>query len=213
MVRELFASQMEALKMDVGVLGSYCENILELASQSLNDNSSLLAGEIKILDERIENKGREIENNCLTLLIKQQPVASDLRLISASLKIIHDCKRIGDQAVNISELFAGLTHKPEQGLPCLRQMALGTKNLVQDSMEAFNKWDIDLARSARHKDDAIDQLFADSKQELLKLIRSGTDNGEAVLSYLLIAKYFEKISDHAVHIAVWVMFAVTGERE
>ena len=213
MVRELFLSQLEHLRQDVSVLGGYCENILEITCQQLNGQENLLASEIRLIDQRIEAKGLEIENNCLSLLVKQQPVARDLRQISAALKIVHDCKRIGDQAVNVSELYASLRSHPAQGLDFLREMARGTRDLVEDSMEAFSKGDLQLARLASSKDDAIDELFANSKQALLDLIRSRKDDGEAVLNYLLIAKYFEKISDHAVHIADWVVFAITGERE
>jgi phosphate transport system protein len=215
MVRNLFDEQLQTLKRSVISLGLLCENSLELIAAFLNGNSQVEIPEIRLLYQKIENKGNEIENNCFNLLIRQQPVASDLRQISASLKIVHDCKRIGDQLVDIADLFQQLAVTPDghPSMASLRQMARASKNLVGDCMEAYADNDLDLARSANIKDDEVDELFATVKKELaLELSKAQPSLADGLLNLLMVAKYFEKISDHAVHIAKWVMYAITGQK-
>lgn len=213
MMRDAFTAELAALSKDVEVLGSLCENSLELLVQALSGNTKILAEEIRLLYKRIEDKEHEIENTCLTMLIKQQPVATDLRRISAALKIVHDCKRIGDQAANIGEIFAESYYTETEALESLRKMAQGTRNMFVDSMESFIKGDANLASMADAKDDQIDKLFILVKRDLLQMISNNIDNGEQALDYLLIAKYFEKMSDHAVHIAHWALYDLTGVRQ
>lgn len=216
MVRNLFAEQLQALKRSVLSLGLLCENSLELVAAFLNGYNTIEVPEIRLLYQKIEAKGNEIENTCFNLLIRQQPVASDLRQISASLKIVHDCKRIGDQLVDIADIL----HLPEQTAAThncveqLKKMARASKDLVGDSMEAYADNDLELAQAANVKDDEVDALFAAIKNDLAReLGKAQPAQADDLLNLLMVAKYFEKISDHAVHIAKWVMYAITGQRE
>ena len=216
MVRNLFAEQLQALKRSVLSLGLLCENSLELVAAFLNGYNTIEVPEIRLLYQKIEAKGNEIENTCFNLLIRQQPVASDLRQISASLKIVHDCKRIGDQLVDIADIL----HLPEQTAAThncveqLKNMARASKDLVGDSMEAYADNDLELAQAANVKDDEVDALFAAIKNDLAReLGKAQPAQADDLLNLLMVAKYFEKISDHAVHIAKWVMYAITGQRE
>ena len=216
MVRNLFAEQLQALKRSVLSLGLLCENSLELVAAFLNGYNTIEVPEIRLLYQKIEAKGNEIENTCFNLLIRQQPVASDLRQISASLKIVHDCKRIGDQLVDIADIL----HLPEQTAAThncveqLKKMARASKDLVGDSMEAYADNDLELAQAANVKDDEVDALFAAIKNDLAReLGKAQPAQADDLLNLLMVAKYFEKISDHAVQIAKWVMYAITGQRE
>lgn len=216
MVRNLFAEQLQGLKRSVLALGLLCENSLELVAAFLNGYSTIEVSEIRLLYQKIEAKGNEIENTCFNLLIRQQPVASDLRQISTSLKIVHDCKRIGDQLVDIADIL----QLPEQTTAIhnceekLKRMARASKDLVGDSMEAYADNDLELAQAANVKDDAVDALFATIKKDLaLEIGKAQPNQADDLLNLLMVAKYFEKISDHAVHIAKWVTYAITGQRE
>ena len=216
MVRNLFDEQLQALKRSVISLGLLCENSLELIAAFLNGSNQVELPEIRLLYQRIETRGNEIENSCFSLVVRQQPVASDLRQISASLKIVHDCKRIGDQLVDIADLCQHLELVPDEhaSMACLRQMARASKNLVGDSMEAYADNDLELASGANSKDDEVDALFATVKKDLAReLSTAQPPQADGLLNLLMVAKYFEKISDHAVHIAKWVMYAITGQRE
>ena len=206
MVRSRFAAQMELLNTELIVMGTLCENALEHVMQALQEDNDALNREIVILGKRTEEKEREVENICINLLLKQQPVASDLRQISAALKMITDLSRIGEQAGNIAEILG----KAEFGRDYDTTAA---KKMVSTSLDAFVKGDLRLAQQVERDDDVVDELFSKAKKELIQVIRSTQDSGEQAIDYLMIAKYFEKIGDHAVNISQWVLFMITGAHE
>ena len=205
MVRSRFAAQMELLNTELIVMGTLCENALEHVMQALQEDNDALNREIIILGKRTEEKEREVENICINLLLKQQPVASDLRQISAALKMITDLSRIGEQAGNIAEILGKAEFGRDYDTTLLQQMATAAN--------AFVKGDLRLAQQVECDDDVVDELFSRAKKELIQVIRSTQDSGEQAIDYLMIAKYFEKIGDHAVNISQWVLFMITGAHE
>jgi phosphate transport system protein len=165
-------------------------------------------------DVEIDRQEKEIESLCMKLLLQQQPVASDLRLISAALKMITDMERIGDHASDISEmtiLMAGTQYivNPQQ----IQGMAKETTDMVIKSIDAFVNRDIELAKKVIEQDDLVDDLFMQVKQELILLINQSAKNGEQAADILMVAKYFERIGDHATNIAEWVIYSITGSHE
>ena len=153
---------------------------------------------------------RDIESRCLKLLLQQQPVAKDLRVISAALKMITDIERIGDQAEDITEILPYLSgRKLPDNIP-VKEMAGGVIRMVTDSVDAYVKQDIDMAKSVINRDDVIDRYFASIKLNLIDLLKKDTDSGEFAIDLLMIGKYLERIGDHATNIAEWVIFSVTG---
>ena len=163
------------------------------------------------VDAEIDQKEREIEQLCIKLLLKQQPVARDLRVISAALKMISDMERIGDQAADISEITKYIEKNENQSKVHIADMAKATGKMVTDSIDSFVKKDLPLAYSVMRYDDVVDDLFSAVRQELIGLIAEDSRNGELCIDLLMIAKYFERIGDHAVNIAEWVEFSLTGK--
>ena len=146
-------------------------------------------------------------------MLKQQPVASDLRQISSALKIVTDMRRIGEVAGNIAEILSQDTLRMDYDTSILKQMAAVTKKMVSNTLDAFVKNDIRTAQQVERDDDQVDELFAQAKRELIQIIRNSQDSGEQAIDYLMIAKYFEKVGDHAVNISQWVLFMITGTLE
>ena len=162
-------------------------------------------------DLEVDQKEQEIENLCLKLLLQQQPVARDLRLISAALKMITDMERIGDQAADISEIAIFLSEEPYvTKLVKIPQMAEETVKMVTGSIDAFVKKDLSMAQAVVDADDIVDDLFLQVKSDLINLIHQNAENGSQALDLLMVAKYLERIGDHAVNIAEWVIFSITG---
>ena len=169
--------------------------------------------ELRKKDAAIDEKEREIESRCLKLLLQQQPVASDLRQVSAALKMITDMERIGDQASDIAEIVQ-TTHLKAPGENIrLKDMAQITQRMVSKSVDAYVKQDLGIARQVIREDDLVDHLFEEVKNELVCALKDGTSSGEQSLDYLMIAKYYERIGDHATNIAEWVEFSITGQHE
>ena len=213
MVRNRYQDQLDILNKELLLMGSLCETALDFIIQALHGNTTTLSEEIVVLSKRVEDKERGLENLCIQLLLKQQPVAGDLRKISAGLKNVTDLKRIGEQAGNIANILATQTFSNENDVKLLFDMATATKQMVSESMEAFSKSREELAKDARAHDDKVDDLFHETKRSLIASIRKGEDDGEEALNCLMVAKYFEKISDHAVNISGWVLFSLTGVHE
>ena len=159
----------------------------------------------------IDQKERDIESMCLKLLLQQQPVASDLRQISAALKMITDMKRIGDQAEDIAEIVCFLGGRNSQNDDLMHEMAQATIRMVTQSVQAFVKQDTILASKVIADDDIVDSFFLKVRSQLILKIGQEPSDGEYALDLLMIAKYFERIGDHAVNIAEWVIFSITGE--
>lgn len=212
MVRSRFMAQMEQLNTELIVMGTLCENALEKVANALENPTDEVSRDIIILSKKTEEKERELENICINLLLKQQPVASDLRQISSALKMVTDMERIGDHATDISELAIVLSKKTYvKKLDHIEEMAKETMVMLIQSLEAFVEKDLDKAQKVIAHDDVVDDLFEKVKKELIALIRDHADEGEQAVDLLMVTKYFERIGDHATNIAEWVIFSITGQ--
>lgn len=212
-MRELFSQQLEKLHVELIEMGALCEQAISRAYQILMEEDQKAAQELRKKDAAIDAKEREIESICLKILLQQQPVASDLRQVSAALKMITDMERIGDQASDIAEIVQ-TTHLKAPGANIkIKEMAQITQRMVSKSVDAYVKQDLIIARQVIQEDDLVDKLFDEVKQELVQSLQNKTSSEEQSLDYLMIAKYYERIGDHATNIAEWVEFSVTGQHE
>mgnify|MGYP001655240631 CR=1 FL=1 len=208
-MRRQFDQQLALLNRELIEMGALCEEVIALASKALTEGDPALAARVAPLDTEIDQKERTIESLCLKLLLQQQPVARDLRQISAALKMITDMERIGDQAQDIAEIVTCLSGACGHNAH-IDQMAQATIKMVTDSLDAFVRRDLTLAWSVIEYDDVVDRLFDECKQDLIAEIAQNPTDGERVLDVLMIAKYLERIGDHATNIAEWVEFSITG---
>lgn len=213
-MRNSFDMQLRKLNNELIEMGSLIETAIARAYKGLINQNIEIAKENVEFDREIDQKEKEVENICLKLLLQQQPVASDLRLISSAIKMITDMERIGDQAADISELtiLMAKTHYIKR-LDHIEQMAKATIEMVTTSVDAFVKRDLELARSVFARDDIVDNLFVTIKNDLIELIREDVNNGEQAIDLIMVAKYFERIGDHAVNLADWVIFSIVGHHE
>ena len=211
-MRTKFEWQLEKLNDMLIEMGAMIERAIGLAIAALERQDIELARQAISYDDEIDHMEKDIEALCLKLLLQQQPVARDLRLISSALKIITDMERIGDQSADISEITIMMAGAPYiKKLEHIPEMAIATAKMVTDSIDAFIKKDYDLAESVIDADDYVDELFTIVRNELVGLIRSGNVNPEQAIDLIMVAKYFERIGDHAVNIAEWVVFSITGK--
>lgn len=210
-MRNKFDEQLALLNTSLIEMGSYIEKAIGLATTALIERNVDLAKKAIAFDDEIDAKEKEIEALCLKLLLQQQPVAKDLRLISSALKMITDMERIGDQSADISEITLLIT-KAELNIKTERilKMATATSKMVTESINAFVNKDLALANVVIAYDDTVDDLFNEIRHELIELLRQNADYGEQAIDIMMIAKYFERIGDHAVNIAEWVVFSITG---
>ncbi len=212
MMRSRFDEQLSALHINLIEMGAMIEQAITKATKALLEQNVALADEVKSFDSIIDEKEKEIETQCLKLLLSQQPVARDLRQISAALKMITDMERIGDQAADISEICVYLADQQYiKELDHIPQMAKATIKMVTDSIDAYVKSNLVLAREVIGYDNVVDNLYATIKKDLIALIHKDVQNGEQAFDLLQIAKYYERIGDHAVNIAEWVIFSITGQ--
>lgn len=209
-MRNRFDEQLSSLNRKMTEMGALCEHIIALAAKALLDGDAKSAGEVVRHGHEIDQMEREIESICLKLLLQQQPVARDLRQISAALKMITDMERIGDQAEDIAEIIPFLGGRTGNELADFRLMAESTCKMVTDSIDAYVNQDLSLAKAVACHDDVVDRCFDKVKQTLIQMISENAADGEYAVDLLMIAKYFERIGDHAVNIAEWVEFSVTG---
>ena len=212
-MRSRFDEQLNILNTEMIQMGAMCEEAIALASKALTTGNVSLAERVSELSADIDQKERDIESRCMKLLLQQQPVARDLRQISAALKMITDMERIGDQAEDIAEIITYLEGRTAEETVHIRDMAAETISMVTDSVDAYVKNDIVLAKAVIAHDDKVDEYFDKVKCRLIKMIAETPENGEYALDLLMIAKYFERIGDHATNIAEWVIFSVTGEHK
>lgn len=209
-MRSKFIEQLEQLNTELLKMGAYIEETISCATKSLVHQDVAIAQYTMTIEEKVDEKEREIESLCLKLILRQQPVAGDLRIISAILKMITDMERIADQASDIAELAILLyDQRYIKKLEHIPMMARATAKMVSDSIDAFIKKDLDLANEVIKYDDVVDGLFDIIREELITLIRDNADNGEQAIDLLMISKYYERIGDHAVNIADWVIFSIT----
>ncbi|MGN1085064.1 MAG: phosphate signaling complex protein PhoU, partial [Lachnospiraceae bacterium] len=209
-MRNRFNEQLTLLNKKLIEMGALCEKVIALVSNALLDGDGNKAAEVAPYDREIDQMEREIESICLKLLLQQQPVASDLRQISAALKMITDMERIGDQAEDIAEIITFLNGRTGEECRDIRRMAEAAMKMVSKSVDAYVRQDISLAEAVEAYDDVVDDCFDRVKNTLIQMISRNTADGEYAVDLLMIAKYFERIADHAVNIAEWVEFSVTG---
>lgn len=209
-MREQFEEQLEELHKEVTEMGNLCEQAISLAASVLLGGNAEEAKKVFGKDALIDRKEREIEDLCMRLFLHQQPVARDLRSVSAALKMVSDMERIGDQASDIAELSHWIKDDSFMNKVSLSEMAKATKQMVVDSVEAFVKNDEDLVKQVIKADDRVDALFDQVKEEIVGLIKEKGIDAKESLDLLMAAKYFERIGDHAVNIAEWVEYSITG---
>ena len=206
-----FDEQLSQLNSELVVMGSICENAIAASAKALLSGDLKLAEGLSELSEEISRKEREIEGMCLKLLLRQQPVASDLRTVSSALKMVTDMERIGDQSADIAEIILTANIFINESTADIHDMAISVIKMVRESVEAFVKKDLGIAKSVIDFDDTVDNCFTNIKRSLIKEISKPESDGEYAVDLLMIAKYFERIGDHAVNIARWVIFSITGE--
>ena len=209
-MRQRFDGQLALLNRELINMGALCEEAIAVTARSVLDADRKQAERISALEEEIDQKEREIERICLRLLLQQQPVAGDLRQISAALKMITDMERIGDQALDIAETAGFMGPLDEEDAGLFKSLAQIVVAMVTDSVDAFVKKDLGLARRVMAADDQVDALFAQVKRELIDLIAADSSRGELGLDLLMVAKYLERIGDHATTIADGVAYSLTG---
>lgn len=212
-MRSRFDEQLSVLNSEMIQMGALCEEAIALASKALTTGDLTLAKKAIAISSDIDHMERDIEARCLKLLLHQHPVARDLRQISAALKMITDMERIGDQAEDIAEIITYLNGKTAEETIHIRDMASEAIVMVTDSIEAYVKKNIELAKAVITYDDKVDEYFSRIKNSLINMIAEDPQNGEYALDLLMIAKYFERIGDHATNIAEWVIFSITGEHK
>ena len=209
-MRNRFDEQLFELNREIIEMGAMCEEAIASAVKALTAGDMELAGRVKANSSAIDQMERDIEGHCMKLLLHQQPVARDLRLISAALKMITDMERIGDQAEDIAEIVTFLNGHTMEGMELIEEMARETIEMVTASVDAFVKKDVELAQKVIDQDDIVDDYFSRVKCGIITLITDNHADGEFALDLLMISKYFERIGDHATNIAEWVIYSVTG---
>ena len=211
-MRNVFHEQLDQLNVELIKMGAMCEEAISAATKAYLDGDEALGRRAVALEQDIDHKERDIESQCMNLLLRQQPVASDLRVVSAAMRMISDMERIGDQASDIAEIARDMNRSAVIREVPMEEMAAAAVKMVTDSVDSFVRGDLDLAHSVIVQDDGVDRMFLDVRAKLIGLIAQGKD-GELCLDLMMIAKYFERIGDHACNIAQWVEYALTGANE
>lgn len=212
-MRNYFDSQLEQLNLELINMGALCESAIASAVKALAERNLQLVEKTNIKEKEIDRKERDIETLCLKLLLKQQPVARDLRLISSSLKMISDMERIGDQASDIAEIAKFAGGNPDDSELHIMDMATKAAEMVTVAVDSFVRRDLGLALSVDKLDDSIDALFVQVRNEIIELISADNSKGDHAMDLLMIAKYLERIGDHAVNISEWVVYSITGSHK
>ena len=209
-MRNLFDDQLNTLHRKLIEMGSACESAIDLAVRALLEGNTEIAHEAAAHDREIDQMERDIEAICLKMLLQQQPVARDLRQISAAMKIITDMERIGDQAEDIGEIIPFLNGRTGQECGDIRLMAETARQMVRSAVDAYVNQDMVLVKRVLAMDDVVDDAFDRTKETLIRMITENREDGEYALDLLMIAKYLERIGDHATNVAEWVEFSITG---
>lgn len=209
-MRNRFNEQLSLLNKKLIEMGALCEDAITIVTKGMLQGDINITRQVAPIDRSIDQMEEEIESICLKLLLQQQPVARDLRQISAALKMITDMERIGDQAEDIAEIVVYLGGRSGEECKYIHLMAEATIKMVNSSIDAYVKKDIELVHKVIKSDDIVDNYFYNVKENLIEMIASNKADGEYAMDLLMIAKYFERIGDHAVNIAEWVEFSITG---
>ena len=213
MMRSKFDEQLSTLNRELITMGALCENAIAKSAKALTERDVSLAGTVPDLSAQIDQKECQIEGLCLKLLLQQQPVATDLRVISAALKMVTDMERIGDNSGDIAEIITVAELTAADETEDISAMARAVIKMVTDSLDAFVAQDVAAAQAVIAYDDVVDGYFSKVKKLLIQRVRSAETDAEQALDLLMIGKYLERIGDHAVNIAKWVVFSITGDRE
>lgn len=209
-MRTKFDEQLRQLNIELIRMGSMCEEAISIAAKVLDGDNTVSTERVFSLEHDIDELEHDIESRCMRMLLQQQPVAKDLRVISAALKMISDMERIGDQAADVAELTGYVASTVAQGKLHITKMAKSAVMMVTESIDAFVRADMETAQKVIRDDDTVDSLFIQVRKELLASLKEEDGNPEAILDLLMIAKYFERIGDHAVNLAEWVQYSITG---
>lgn len=210
-MRTRFDEQLRQLKIELIRMGSLCEEAISISAKVLEGDIKAPVERVFSLEHEIDQLEHDIETRCMRMLLQQQPVAKDLRVISAALKMISDMERIGDQAADIAELTGYVADTiQQQNRLHITKMARAAVGMVTESVEAFVQGDLQLVQKVIQDDDAVDELFLRVRQELVQALKDESGKPNAILDLLMIAKYFERIGDHAVNVAEWVEYSITG---
>ncbi len=210
-MRTRFDEQLRQLNIELIRMGSLCEEAISISAKVLEGDSKAPVERVFSLEHEIDQLEHDIETRCMRMLLQQQPVAKDLRVISAALKMISDMERIGDQAADIAELTGYVADTiQQQNRLHITKMARAAVGMVTESVEAFVQGDLQLVQKVIRDDDAVDELFLRVRQELVQALKDESGKPNAILDLLMIAKYFERIGDHAVNVAEWVEYSITG---
>ncbi len=212
-MRSRFDQQLQLLKEEMVYMGDLCGEAIQITVGALVDGDVSRARTVNNMMSQISQQERSIENICLKLLMQQQPVARDLRTISSALKMVTDMERIGIQACDMAEIISVGNIEKAVDKVDFKELSDEVSRMVRMSLQAFEDTDMQLAEKVIKYDDVVDKLFCDIREELIKKLREGNNDAEYFLDMLMIDKYFERIGDHAVNIARWVNFSVTGEIE
>jgi phosphate transport system protein len=212
--RTEFDRELEDLHLDLIRMGGLIEEAIDRSITALEKRDRALAETIVANDRQVDDLDRAIEARCLSLLLRQQPVAKDLRAISTALKMVTDMERIGDHASDIADISLRFDDGPFiKSLEHIPLMARISSSMVKDSIHAFVKGDADFSREIIRRDDEVDKLFETVKQEIISILTKSTESADQAVDFLMIAKYLERIGDHAVNICGWVIFSVTGKHK
>ena len=211
-MRNKFDQQLEMLHVELIKMGALCEDAVSSAIEALEKNDIVSADSALDTDAEIDQKERDIERMCMKLLLQQQPVATDLRIVSAALKMITDMERVGDQASDIAEISRYIIESGMSINDDIRKMAKEAIKMVTDSVDSFVKKDLERARKVIAYDDIVDEWFVRLKSDGIEMIANDITNGEYYIDIIMIAKYLERIGDHATNIAEWVEYSITGVR-
>lgn len=210
--RHYFDKELEILHLDLIKMGSLVEESIENTIVALKKQDMELAEKVFTNDDVIDELERKIEKRCLNLIARQQPLAKDLRTIGTALKIITDMERIGDHSADIAEITLRMASekyiKPIVDIPRMAELA---KKMVNKAIDSYVKQDVDLAKEVCESDDEVDDIFTKIKFELIAITKNDPQSIDQIINFLFIAKYLERMGDHATNIAEWVIFNVTGE--
>lgn len=210
-MRSMFDQQLKTLNEEMLYMGGLCEDTIQQTIEALMSGDVKKARDLNNMMSQLTQQERSIENICLKLLMQQQPVARDLRTISSSLKMVTDMERIGIQACEIAEIIAAGNVVRATDKVDFQELSNEVSHMVQMAMMAYDKKDMNLADEVIRYDDVVDKLFCDIRGDLIKQLKDDTNDAECFIDMLMIDKYFERIGDHAVNIASWVKFSITGE--
>lgn len=210
-MRSMFDQQLKTLNEEMLYMGGLCEDTIQQTIEALMSGDVKKAHALNNMMSQLTQQERSIENICLKLLMQQQPVARDLRTISSSLKMVTDMERIGIQACEIAEIIAAGNVVRATDKVDFQELSNEVSHMVQMAMMAYDKKDMNLADEVIKYDDMVDKLFCDIREDLIKQLKDDTNDAECFIDMLMIDKYFERIGDHAVNIASWVKFSITGE--